>query len=190
MTDIPLGSIVELQPGRDNVYTAAHAGATAVVKERKVDSHGYPMIFVEWDKDNWRHGGEEDGWTFESHFEVIETPEDKVLDVTQQVTEAQTRRDAERCDSCGLVHEDEAEDYMNTIMDAFDEVSGSEGFIVISVTPDRVRFPGMAIYQPKVFHATLTEDARNVLEAQIVHLASVAHQRYAADLLRERKDQE
>lgn len=82
MEELPINSRVELIPGMEDVYFNAVAQSKAVVRKRKVDEDGFPMIFVEWDRDDWRYNGERNGWTLESHFRMVdeeaEPPQDEI----------------------------------------------------------------------------------------------------------------
>lgn len=69
---IKIGSYVQLREGYDqtDLYRLVEAGATAWVKDSKVDD-GFAMIFVEWDENNPNYSGEKNKWVYESHFKVL-----------------------------------------------------------------------------------------------------------------------
>jgi hypothetical protein len=58
--------------GQDALYAFACAGSEGWVRKLDHDKLGYPMIFVEWDKDHWAYNGEPDKWVMEAHFDKIE----------------------------------------------------------------------------------------------------------------------
>src|SRR5690349_24834514 len=58
--------------GEDALYAFACAGSEGWVRKLDHDSMGYPMVFIEWDKDHWAYNGEPDKWAFEAHFDKIE----------------------------------------------------------------------------------------------------------------------
>src|SRR3954463_12981755 len=71
-TDLPpIGAKVELLPGCEDVYSRAVSASQGVVRKRQFDEAGFPLVYIEWDKEHWRFNEEEDGWTFASHFKVI-----------------------------------------------------------------------------------------------------------------------
>src|SRR4051812_35148617 len=70
----PPNALVELKAGPDDLYQNATAGSRGYVKQSREDEHGFDMIYVEWDKTDWRYNGQPDGWLFESHFDIV--PED------------------------------------------------------------------------------------------------------------------
>jgi hypothetical protein len=68
---LPLDKPIRLKPQYAGVYSLAPAGAQGYARRRK-DDEGFPLVFVEWDKDHWSYSGEPDVWTFENHFEPVE----------------------------------------------------------------------------------------------------------------------
>lgn len=58
--------------GQDQLYTNACAGSEGWVRNTDFDTQGYPMIYIEWDKDHWAYNGESDRWAFEAHYDIIE----------------------------------------------------------------------------------------------------------------------
>ena len=81
MSDISLqkGMKVELVPGAETVYPRALAGMQGIVRGTKDDDFGFPQAFIEWDKNHWRYNGEQDGWTFASHFRPVENEEPEII---------------------------------------------------------------------------------------------------------------
>ena len=55
-----------------HMYPHARVWSEGTVMKRKHDDHGYPVIWIEWDKDHWAYSGEEDRWVLEAHFDVVE----------------------------------------------------------------------------------------------------------------------
>jgi hypothetical protein len=58
--------------GQDSLYSMACAGSEGWIRKQDIDPLGYPMIYIEWDKNHWAYNGEQDRWTFESHFDPVE----------------------------------------------------------------------------------------------------------------------
>lgn len=172
MSDIEIGAKVELLPGRDEVYRYAVSGSRGIVTKQKIDDYGFPMIYIEWDKDHWRFNGEPDGWTFASHFQVIEDPEpeeefdyefEDLGDLLEDITSAHGSKLGDVCPHCGGIHTEEQEKYIDAMMSAFDEAADSEGFILLTIKRSS-GLPGTIMYVPEVFQAAVTETARKALD--------------------------
>ena len=112
MEDIDIGVTVELLPGFDEVYRAATAGSRGSIKGIKEDDMGFLLVNIEWDKGHWTYAGQNDGWTFANHFAVV--AENELI--------------------CGSDEDPQAKDqYIEAIMDAFDEASESQGFLLVAL---------------------------------------------------------
>ena len=145
MEDIDIGVTVELLPGFDEVYRAATAGSRGSIKGIKEDDMGFLLVNIEWDKGHWTYAGQNDGWTFANHFAVV--VENELI--------------------CGSDEDPQAKDqYTEAIMDAFDEASESQGFLLVALKEVPTDFPESEIkmYNPVVLVAAMTEDAARVLE--------------------------
>lgn len=177
-TEIPIGSRVELRSGCDELYRFAVAGSRGVVRDHKTDELGFPLIYIEWDKDYWRYTGEPDGWTFPTHFRVIEEPPNLLQD---QIKKAKARRDEERCPHCG--HEQDeavrrAEEYLDVVQAAATDAVTADGFLIITVNEHpHPSLPGVVVVDPTIYSASMSEEAEQALLAQLAHLAAVWHKR-------------
>ncbi len=66
------------------MHSRAFGDSEAIVKDRKVDRDGFPLVLIEWDKEFWNFTGQSDGWAFENHFDIVERheennmPDDKI----------------------------------------------------------------------------------------------------------------
>jgi len=58
--------------GQDALYPMACAGSEGWIRKQDTDPLGYPMVYIEWDKNHWAYNGEQDRWTFEAHFDPVE----------------------------------------------------------------------------------------------------------------------
>src|SRR6266550_2150007 len=61
--------------GQDALYSHAYAGSEGWVRDQKLDPLGYPLVFIEWDREHWADNGEPNKWAFEAHFEPVEGDE-------------------------------------------------------------------------------------------------------------------
>lgn len=70
------------------MYPHARTYNEAFVRRQTHDSFGYPLVYVEWDKDHWAYSGEEDRWVLEAHFDPVE---EKMADDKPSFMEALTK---------------------------------------------------------------------------------------------------
>lgn len=177
MSELVLDSYVELLPGREDVYARAQQGSRGWVRKSKADDYGYQMVFVEWDQDHWKFNGESDGWTFASHFKVIRTPAE---DFAEQIA----KKISENKEEQAQPELDRLEVFLDTLAESVEEVLASDGYFIIAVREKTdPQHPGMKMFAPEIYSATLTDEAQKMLEAQIVHYAALAHQEMTVKLL-------
>lgn len=178
---LTLGMLVELKDQYSNVYPTSPTGARAWVRRRREDPGVDPEIYVEWDKTHWRYHGERDGWTFAHHFQPVganEIFDHEQLDAADFIKEAERRLDAERCPDCGEIHGD-ADDYLATLAAGSEAALQGEAFLMITLGGEAR--DGVTLYQPRVWARALNDTAREMIEAQIVDLASQLLQDHATD---------
>lgn len=72
---LPLNTPIRLKGEYPGVYNLAPEGGVGYARKRAEDN-GYSMIYVEWDKSHWSYSGEQDMWTFEEHFELVDKEEE------------------------------------------------------------------------------------------------------------------
>lgn len=147
MSELFVGADVELCTGFDQVYRKASAGARGMVRGIKTDEDGFQLIYVEWDRNHFLYAGQPDGWTFANHFRLF-TESDLI------------------CDAPFDYEEDEAaqEQYIDAIMDAFDEAAESQGFILVAIRDVSSDDNGLRVYDPIVLAAAITEEAAQILK--------------------------
>lgn len=164
---IPVGSRVALKDGFDNVYLSAVAGSEGCVRARKEDEDGFPLIFIEWDKEHWRYNNQVDGWTFESHFKVLEEGD-------EQAEERATHEFLQKLKGMSHVHLDDIEGYLDELANAMEIASEGEGFILITV--NRHKLPGATALVPEIFTHFMSMEAGLLLDAQLAHVAATNYQ--------------
>lgn len=76
---LQLGQRVELLPGREEVYEHVFPASRGVVSGRRKEKHGYELVYIIWDKEHWRYNGEDDLWTFASHFRPVQEEERELI---------------------------------------------------------------------------------------------------------------
>src|ERR1700689_3762293 len=63
---------------KDNIDPFNYGGMTTIGNEGTIaaiqeDRFGLPQVFIQWDKNHWTYNGAPDGWTFEDHFDIVES---------------------------------------------------------------------------------------------------------------------
>lgn len=124
---IEVGALVELRPGREDVYQRAIAQSRGIVRATRDDEFGFPQLYIAWDKDHWRYNGEEDGWTFADHFTLVRQPNDNEL------VGAEPYETPVGVDSNMAEHEEQISGYIDQIGAAFNKASEAEGFFLITM---------------------------------------------------------
>lgn len=198
-----VGSRVRLKgDGQDSIYPAAYAGAEGWVRERDHDPHGFPRVFIVWDKTHWTYNGEQDGWTFDDHFDTIEGPkmnEDKsgpppgeAVGPTADPRMIEMLKHYANALGLDLVpkSEDEAKAYGKkrfdeTIIAAQEDMIGSRAFltIVVKEQEDSENVDKMLVC--KVYSDALEEVAEIVLEGQLSELVFGGYRGFLHDALQE-----
>ena len=166
--------------GQDSLYAHADAGAPAWVRDRKHDAMGYPMIFIEWDKDHWSYSGEPDRWTMEAHFEKNEeiqmgserSPEAELFERFQRFLESENAPDTMDGNKKRLTLEDRR---LDAIGKASEMLSDSDGFIIITVTK------AGNDYAPKLVTFYTTTEAGVAAELMASRISSASYEELAID---------
>lgn len=146
---IPVNSIVELTEEAENLYQKASAPARAIVKHFQIDEYGYDKVYVEWDRDHWRHNGESDKWAYASHFRTV-----RIADAEEE--------DEEILD---LFVPDEDDKLQSAIDSAALIASGGEGFMLISLERDQ-----KGDLYPKIIMGSASDEAEAVFSEEILPL--------------------
>lgn len=138
------GHRIELLAEMQHLYEDAIAGSRGWAKDVKTDHLGFPLVFVEWDRDHWKYTGQEDGWTFQSHFRI--TGYKELDEVTKEI---------------------EREDYLDTIMHAADVAADSDGFLILTLKIDG----GRPVFESNIGANSLT--AWTFLQTMVNELGDV-----------------
>ncbi len=174
----PQHSRVALKDGADSMYQLALPNTEGWVRDHKTDDDGFEMVAIEWDQDHWRYNGEPDGWTFADHFRLIGPPDPPLHQLEVPVEQITDPRPSD----------DEVEGYIDTITDAMDAASESQGFLMVTIR--RVvdqDDPSQVAYIPQIFHSALTNEAEALLDVQLMEMVSATYQQMALTLLEKLK---
>lgn len=149
--EIPVNAIVELTDEAEGLYQKASSPARAIVKQNQVDEYGYHKIYIEWDRDHWRHNGESDKWAYASHFEIVRIPAFQE-DEEEYPFEEQ------------FITEEEAK-LQSAIESAAVIASDGEGFMLISLERDQ-----KGELYPTIVIGSSSDEAETVFSEEILPL--------------------
>jgi hypothetical protein len=162
-TNLNIGERVELLPGREEVYNKVYPASPGVVSGLRTDRYGYPQIYIIWDKDHWRYNGEDDLWTFASHFRPIEDEERELGPEVHEVPSSLPEEE-DRIPSSDQIRS--MEYYMDALMTAADRASESDAFFFICLKQNDKGQNGL-----EMLHAIADERYRNISIADVFALA-------------------
>jgi hypothetical protein len=189
--------------GSDNYYPSATSGSEGWVRKQSFDL-GFPMIYIEWDKEHWAYNGEQDQWTFENHFNPIVKGKNmsnkdmisktEFLEAMNQIfadndDDAQESDMQEEQDATGLLGEENSwpsvEQYAEVLDAGIEEARNAEAFLLITVSREDIEGYEDGILIPKVVNIYQNPECGILLEAQLTKLAAVAHEELAIQKLHE-----
>lgn len=178
---------------RDALYPLAPVGMEGWVRDLQYDNLGYPMIFIQWDKDHWAYNGEGDEWTMEAHFESVEGEKmheddmDPLERLLREIGQGQNE-DAEipqdqRTDGLtiknimDMTEWPTREEYQEMLKRATDNAMGDEAFLFITIR----REEGNLV--PILTNVYLNAESAILLEAQLSRIGALAHSDLASQLI-------
>jgi hypothetical protein len=206
----PVGTYVRLKDGIDpSLYNGfSRTGNTGWIRKRKFDKYKYPQVYIEFNKDHWSWNGTEDGWTWQSHFEVAEeskmdelTPqnnqkelEDKVRGITETFVESLfgalgapvKQADAPPVSEPNVEESrDDPDKWENLAVQAANAVIDAPAYLVITL--EHIEVPGAPqMVIPRVFHAAREPEQALIVQSQLAHvLANLQDTTIAAVLQQE-----
>lgn len=184
--------------GQDALYAFACAGSEGWVRKLDHDKMGYPMVFIEWDKDHWAYNGEPDKWAMEAHFDKIEDTE-KMADTppedfqqfmqsmynawkgSQQTPENETV-DVEIVDESKVNGEAV---FRKVVEKATEFLPTSDSFIVITVNREQPDGQDIPTLIPRVFNFYKTTEGGLLAEMQLSKLGAIAHEELSIEAIRQ-----
>lgn len=172
---------VKLKDGFDAMYQVARSGAQGIVKEVEYDPYGFPCALVQWDTDHWTYEGEQDGWTFQSHFELVkdssmtEEPDAELMRRLYHAVKAEI--EAEQDKQSGF--DERYPEARAAAVEALD--SGTESFIIITVKRGLNPEDGSITLDPQIVSYSSSEEGRLAIEAQMLILSGMGHEQLIAN---------
>lgn len=198
---------VRLKHSHAGMYPFASGGAEGFVRKESTDKFHYEMVFIEWDKAHWRYEGENDMWTYASHFEPVEesaveekTPEELFAEFLEWQAKQKAEPEntmAEGVDKVedkpkidrgeGYVFTEDPRGFNDVVTEAMDALLDSESFILVTVNKREVGSSeaAMAMIAPESYTAYANELSARMAEAHLAQLSSRNFVALVADLLHE-----
>lgn len=173
----------DIEPDFYNGY--GRVGNEGWITKHQRDPHGYPMVYIQWDKDHWAYNGAPDKWTWEDHFDLVKEPmsQSSKADSIRELVAAFGEQLAAVVDDGPVeaqVVEDTDPEFEEVVKSAFASASESEGFILVTLK-DNVEDEAL---EPLIFHASKDEKASLLLQLQLAQLTVSFQQRLVMAKLR------
>lgn len=167
--------------GQDAPYAFATAGSEGWVRRLDFDRVGFPMVFIEWDKDHWAFNGEPDLWTFEDHFIPVEDTmsESSDKDLEERFIEFLKWREQQSGDGEEDLSQQMDDVYQEELKDAYKSAKDADAFLVIHV--EKSESSAGPVFDPYVTTFYKDQNAGLILESQLGALAQRSHQSLAID---------
>lgn len=180
--------------GQDSLYVAAFSGGEGWVRKQDHDSHGYPIVYIEWDKDHWTYSGEPDKWALDAHFEPVEEStvgEDKQIPEELQglflkLLEEYQNSQKDKVESTPA--EAEGLEYKTLLAEAYEAAKEAEAFLVIAVG-DGGEIDGYPAFLPMVFSNYKNEDVGAILESYLAMILAKGYYGRVADIIKTKHDE-
>lgn len=185
---------VRIKSSVTHMYPEARAYNEGWVRDHMHDHLGYPLIFIEWDKDHWAYSGEEDRWVMESHFDLVEDgmPEDRfdsllngLSDLLSSFREESGGDEPKEDFNMAVPKGDHDMSYNEVLDKAMEEAANAEAFIVITAMPET--FAGKDLLIPHIYMHFKRDDAAMMLDATMADAAAQAHARLVLSVIERAK---
>jgi hypothetical protein len=190
---VKIGDRVRVKDSVTHMYQYARVHNEGFVRGLEYDTLGYPLILIEWDRDHWAYSGEDDGWTDEAHFELVEDQMEKdnrfddlltglsnLVSSFQEEGEKKEKSDSAKSDEYGL-------SYDQVLNKAVDDARDGEAFIVLVARPDE--FNNTEIISPRIYMHSKREDAALMLDACMADAAAQTYAKLVMNLILEAKSE-
>lgn len=167
------GDRVQIKDTVVHMYPQARAYNQGFVRATSHDEFGYPLIYVEWDKDHWAYSGEQDRWVLEAHFDPVEektmadkpNESDLIKALAQIVKQFGGPAESENRDADVEDKREELEDSYDEVLNrAVDDARDGEAFIILVARPEE-GFQGGELITPHIYMHSKRDDAALLLDA-------------------------
>lgn len=176
---------VKLLDTPSNLYPMAPSGSEGWARKLDHDPLGYPLVFIEWDKEHWAYNGEADAWTFASHFEAMEEKVDReevdpealaqIFSILNKKVEPSSVEGKPGADVLldALVQHIEwptKEDLKTALAQALTDTADDDGFVLLSIKRN-----DDGTFIPSISMCVTDLEAKVLLDAQLSAIAAEFH---------------
>lgn len=135
------GQKVRLKEACADIHPQAFAYSEGWVRKSGTDHVGYPLVYIEWDKDQWMYNDQKDGIYPEDHFEGIPKDQEESTTVTQsnEIGDAEllkfmfTALDISKEDAIDA-YRSQQQDSGDTTNEVLDAIADCDGFVLITIS--------------------------------------------------------
>ena len=194
--ELSIGEKVRLKDGPDNLYKFACAGSVGWVRDTHFDRFNYPMVFIEWDRDDPYYNGEQDKWAFQADFEQTESnnmtePEKNFEDLMSRFKDFLASEGVDKSDSALLNDKnlDETE-YAEALEYGMKTAKEADSFMLIAESRIYDDDDPRPILVPSVIEYYKSPEGGLLLESHLASLAALSHQELAIDRIKAELDDE
>lgn len=160
--------------GQDAPYSYAAAGSEGWIRRLDFDGVGYPIVYIEWDKDHWAFNGEPNQWTLEDHFEPVENSMGKDKDREEYEEFLAWKKGKKGKDKAPESSFDLDEKYSEVLSKAKKAAQDADAFLLIAIQSLGDEVPGA--YNPIVLNYYKDEAAGLLLECQLAKLGASSYE--------------
>jgi hypothetical protein len=184
---IPQDARVKLRDGLDDLYlpNGIPVGSEGWIRERSFLPGNFPMVYIQWDKNHWTYSNQDDLWTYESHFEVVDKDKTQVseeveVDPKLVATIVAAMQAVQGQQSTTVAPDDESkvdsrvEKYMEAMENAANAISEGDAFMAIVLK--EVEVDGNRGYVPQIISDQQDPEAGFYLQAHLAEFVSNLHQ--------------
>lgn len=185
--------------GEDSLYAYACAGSEGWVREQQFDNMGYPMVYIEWDKDHWTYNGEPDRWAFDSHFDVVEdgmseapNPADFqafMQDMFENWQKSQGSDGPEPESKPEPSKKDDSKAFASAVEIASGALDKSDSFILITVTREHLDGHDIPTLTPRVLNFYRSPEGGLLAEMQLPKILQMSHEELVIDAIKRHLDE-
>lgn len=198
--NFPINTRVKLRDVSPEFYDGfGCVGNEGWIRAQKVDEFGYPHIYVVWDKAHWAYNGAPDKWTWEGHFDKVESMDDNQQDMKKVMMETfieafqetlnKMSPDADKSDQAKEPAVDpkneENVDKVAALSSASKILDDAESFVVIAVKRTQDPLTPNGMLDIEVARYAGSNDSAHMIDLQMANFGIAAYEQLAIDTIQE-----
>ena len=167
-----LNQRVRIKDTMTHLYPNARAYNEGFVRKQIHDDYGYPLIYVEWDKDHWAYSGEQDRVVLEAHFDPVEEDMSEEKDLRELMEALLERLNSGEASEPKEDSHPDADDYTydKVLGRAMQDASEGEAYIVLVAAQESHGDTELLV--PHIYLHSKSDESALMLEAAVAdHVA-------------------